>query len=201
MKLFAHAFVTIFVVMDPIGNIPIFLALTRELSRAERRRAGLQATSVAGLVVVGFAVAGRWLLSLLSISIPSIEIGGGVVLGLAALQLLLPGVAGGSPGEADQANVALVPLGTPLLAGPGAIAATLVFMRKAHGPAGDAQVILAIAATLAIVLVVLRYAGLLGRLIRKGGVEVLSRVFGLLLVAIAVQMIAAGAQQWAAGTA
>lgn len=195
--MFVHAFVTIFVVMDPVGNVPIFLALTREDSKTQRRKEGLQATGVAGLVVIGFAIAGRWILSVLSISIPAIQIGGGAVLGLAALQLLLPGIGGGSLTDTGAVNVALVPLGTPLLAGPGAIAATLVFMRKAHGLSGDAQVMLAIVATLVIVLIVLRYAGLLGRLLRKGGVEVLSRVFGLLLVAIAVQMVASGAQQWA----
>lgn len=119
MTLFVHAFVTIFVVVDPIGSVPIFLVLTREHSKDQRRRAGFEATLVAALAIVVFAVAGRWVRSLLSISIEAIEIGGGVILGLAAFQLLSSNPRGDLTTQGDErVNIALVPLGDAALSGP-----------------------------------------------------------------------------------
>jgi multiple antibiotic resistance protein len=195
MTLFVHSFVTILVVMDPIGNVPVFLALTRSFSGAARQRAAIQATVVAGAVVLGFALVGRYLLSLLGVSLASIEVGGGLVLALAGLQLLLPGL-GGSIVSQQSPNVALVPIGTPLLAGPGAIAATLVYMHKAHGLGQEAVVVSALVATLVVVFVVLWFAGGVGRLLRESATAILSSVFGLILVAIAVQMMAGGARSF-----
>jgi multiple antibiotic resistance protein len=95
------------------------------------------------------------------------------------------------------ANVAFVPLGTPVLAGPGAIAATMVYVRRAHGIAAVFTVLGALATVLVILYLVLRFSGLLSRLLRDNGVELVSRIVGLLLAAIAVQLVATGAQFWA----
>jgi multiple antibiotic resistance protein len=194
--LFASAFVTILVVMDPVGTVPVFLSLTRDHSRAQQHRASLVATVVAGSVVYSFALFGQEVLHLLGISVAALEVAGGLVLIAAALELLHPppAVAGRLPGTA---NVAFVPLGTPLLAGPGAIAATMVYIRRAHGVGDFFTVLGALAAVLVLLYLVLRFSGLLSRVLRDNGVELVSRIVGLLLAAIAVQLIATGAQFWA----
>ena len=194
--LFASAFVTIFVVMDPLGTVPMFLSLTRDQKPAQQHRAALQATAVAASVVYSFALFGQEVLHLLGISVAALEVAGGLILILAALELLHPASTG--PGRLPgSANVAFVPLGTPLLAGPGAIAATMVYVRRAHGIGAVFTVLGALATVLVILFLVLRFSGLLSRLLRDNGIELVSRIVGLLLAAIAVQLIATGAQFWA----
>ncbi len=195
MDLFAQAFVTILVVMDPMGTAPVFLSLTADKTPAERHRAAMQATAVAASVVYVFALFGQEILHLLGISVAALEVAGGLILVLAALELLhAPLGAGGKLGAS--ANVAFVPLGTPLLAGPGAVAATMVYVRRAQGFGGVVAVIGALAAVLLIVYLSMRFAGGLRRLLRDNGIEITSRVVGLLLAAIAVQMVATGVQVW-----
>jgi multiple antibiotic resistance protein len=195
VNLFAEAFVTILVVMDPVGNVPAFLALTRDQRAVEPRRAALQATAVAASVVYVFALFGQEILHLLGISVAALEVAGGMILVLVALELLEAPLSrrGSSHGAV---NVAFVPLGTPLLAGPGAIAATMVYVRRAHGAGEVAVVIGALAAVLVIVYLAMRFAGVLRRLLRDNGIELTSQIVGLLLAAIAVQMVAMGVQVW-----
>jgi multiple antibiotic resistance protein len=196
MNLFAQTFVTILVVMDPPGNVPVFLALTRELHEAERRRAAAQATVVAAGVVYAFALFGQELLRLLGISVAALEVSGGLLLTLVALQLLDPTGSERRPLRGGP-NVALVPLGTPLLAGPGAIAATMIYVRRAHGAGEVAGVLLALLAVLVLVYVALRFAAGVSRVLRDNGIELVSRIVALLLAAIAVQLAATGADFWA----
>lgn len=193
--LFAQTFVTVLVVMDPIGNVPVFLALTRHRTTGERHRAAAQASVVAAGVVFAFAVFGQELLHLLGISLASLEVAGGLVLVLVALSLLHPtgeGTDGGS-----QVNIAFVPLGTPLLAGPGAIAAVMVYIRRAVGFSQDLIVLGALGASLVVSLGSLYFAERIGRLLGENSIELLSRIIGLLLAAIAIQLIATGAFFWA----
>jgi len=139
VKFFGQVFVTLFVIMDPIGNAPIFLVLSGNRSSRERRRLAGEAVLVAGSVIGAFALFGQQILSYLGITIPAIQGSGGLLLLLVALELLTGEV---TPSEDhDEVNVALVPLGTPLIAGPGAIAAIIVFVRESHG-AGDALAII-----------------------------------------------------------
>jgi multiple antibiotic resistance protein len=194
--LFASAFVTILVVMDPVGNVPVFLSLTRDQKPAQQHRASLQATAVAASVVYSFALFGQEVLHLLGISVAALEVAGGLILIGAALELLHPPTSGQGR-QPGTANVAFVPLGTPLLAGPGAIAATMVYVRRAHGVGEVFTVLGALAAVLAILYLALRFSGVLSRLLRDNGIELVSRIVGLLLAAIAVQLIATGAQFWA----
>jgi multiple antibiotic resistance protein len=194
--LFWSAFVTILVVMDPVGNVPVFLSLTRDMKPAQQHRSSLQAALVAAAVIFAFALFGQEVLHLLGISVAALEVAGGLILGAAALELLHPPPTGQSRLKGS-ANVAFVPLGTPLLAGPGAIAATMVYVRRAHGTGEVFTVLGALAAVLAILYVVLRFSGLLSRVLRDNGIELTSRIVGLLLAAIAVQLIATGAQFWA----
>jgi multiple antibiotic resistance protein len=194
--LFATAFVTVLVIMDPLGNVPIFLSLTRGHTVGQQHRAALLASLVAGGVILTFALFGQQVLGLLGISLESLQVAGGLLLLVIALELLHPG-RGAANGDADgSSNIALVPLGTPLLAGPGAIAATMLYARQAHGLGGGLSVVLALAAVLVVVYLSMRYASGLGRLLRDNGIDLLSRVMGLLVAAIAVQLVASAVETW-----
>jgi multiple antibiotic resistance protein len=189
LKLFGEVFVTLLVIVDPPGMVPVFLALTGALPARQRVRAGTLAVRRARGVIVVFAVAGQTLLDYLHVQLPALQGAGGLLLILVALQLLT-GKTDEPEDQAGTSNVALVPLGTPLLAGPGAIVATMLFVRRADGT-GDYLVIgLGILAVMLMVWLVLRFSGVIVRLLRPGGIEVLTRIAGLLLAAIAVQLIA-----------
>ena len=186
--LFTSTFVTLIVILDPPGAGPIFLALTRNLPPKAKAAAARRASLVALVVIASFAVFGQRILDYLHISLPALQGSGGLLLLIVALQLL-------TGEESDQhadagVNVALVPLGTPLLAGPGAIVATMLAVKQADGAAGYAAVGLALVAALLVVWLVFTFAAPLGKLLRPSGIVLLSRIAGLLLSAIAVQMIA-----------
>lgn len=184
--------VTMFVIMDPVGNVPIFLSVTRRLSVEARNRAALIAVVAASLVIVVFATIGRQVLGYLGVSVPALQAAGGLLLLLVALELLtgrdVPDR--GEPAPGDHVAVAMVPLGTPLLAGPGAIVATIVFVTRAEDVADHAMIATGIGAVLLVVYLGLRFSGLLIRVLRRSGILLLSRIAGLLLAAIAVQMLA-----------
>lgn len=185
---FVSMFVTLLVIMDPPGALPIFLALTGSLTNQQKVAAARRASLVALGVIASFAVFGQQILNYLHISLAALQGAGGLLLLLVALQLLT-----GSEQEqhADAGvNVALVPLGTPLLAGPGAIVATMLAVQQAEGPAALISVAAALVAALAVVWVFLRFAGTIHRVLRDSGTVLLTRIAGLLLSAIAVQMVA-----------
>ena len=131
LKLFGEVFVTLLVITDPPGMMPIFLALTGPLPARDRNRAAWQAVALALGVIVIFAVAGQTLLDYLHVDLPALQAAGGLLLVLVALELLT-GKAD-DPSQQVTSNIALVPLGTPLLAGPGAIVATMLFVQRADG--------------------------------------------------------------------
>ena len=193
--LLAQAFVTVLVIMDPLGNIPIFLTLTKDRTRAQQRTAALQSVSVAAGVILAFALFGQQILHLLGISIEALQVAGGLLLVGVALELLGP-AGHGATDEPKAGNIAFVPLGTPLLAGPGAIAATILYMRRAEGIGGNLSVVLALLGALAVVYLVMRYSGVIGRVLKTNGIDLMSRVMGLLLAAIAVQLVAGGIAHW-----
>jgi multiple antibiotic resistance protein len=194
-RLFLEALVTILVIMDPVANAPVFLALTADRGPAERRRAARQATVVAASVILVFALFGQGILALLGISLPALQVAGGLLLVLVALELLRPPVES-APAARPGQNIALVPLGTPLLAGPGAIAATMVYMSAADTALQVVAVVAALLVALAVVYVALRSAARLAGVLKQNGIDLLSRVVGVLLAAIAVQLVASGIQEW-----
>ncbi|MEO7430108.1 MAG: MarC family protein [Acidimicrobiales bacterium] len=197
LTLFATAFVTVLVIMDPIGNIPIFLALTKGQDLPQRRRAAALSSSVAGAVILAFALGGQQVLELLGISLEALQVACGLLLLVIALELLHPsGDDGRSALTSGDTNIALVPLGTPLLAGPGAIAATMLYTRQANDLGGSLSVVLALVAVLGVVYLSMRYASLFARVLRHNGIELLSRVMGLLVAAIAVQLVAQAVEAW-----
>jgi multiple antibiotic resistance protein len=139
-------------------------------------------------VIIGFAIAGETLLDYLQIELPARQAAGGLLLVLVSLQLLTGQAE--DPNAARTSNVALVPLGTPLLAGPGAIVATMLFVRGADSTSDYVAVAAAIVSVMIIVWLMLRFSGVIVRLLRPAGIEVLTRIAGLLLAAIAVQLMA-----------
>jgi multiple antibiotic resistance protein len=195
--LLAEVFVTLFVIMDPPGTIPLFLALTGGVSPRQRKRAAWQAVAVAFLVIVSFALFGRQLLTYLNISLPALQCAGGLLLLLVALELLT-----GKhevPSETQDVNVALVPLGTPLLAGPGAIVATMVFVEQVDDWPTFAAVALGVVGVHVMLWAFMRYSVVILRVIRESGVTLVTRISGLLLSAIAVQLVADAVRAFIAG--
>ena len=190
---FATTFTTLLVIQDPLGAIPIFLSLTSRQTPPERAASARQATVVSFAVIVLFAVFGRYILKFLGISVPSLQVAGGLLLLLVALELLTDKADESPDPEAVSTNVALVPLGTPLLAGPGAIVAAMVAVESASGSiVGWTSVTAAMIATHVVIWLTLRFSVALHRFLGDSAIRVLTRIFGLLLAAIAVQMIAAG---------
>src|SRR5262249_57589999 len=136
-------------------------------------------------VMVVFAVGGQQIRAYLGITLPALQGAGGLLLLLVALELLT-GKAD-DPSRQATANVALVPLGTPLLAGPGAIVATMLFVQRADTAGEYLQIAGAVLLVMLVVWLGLRFSGLVVRLLRPAGIEVVTRIAGLLLAAVAVQ--------------
>lgn len=189
---FLSLFTILFVIMDPPGNIPVFLALTSKADVPAQKKAALHATLTSFFVIVCFALFGHYILNLLQISVEALRLSGGVLLFLVAMELLT----GKDQQEPDatgdySVNVALVPLGTPLLAGPGTIVAVMVAVSNASGNLPQTTAVAAAVVAMHLVLwVSLYFAVRLSGVLGEGGTLLLTRIAGLLLAAIATQMIA-----------
>lgn len=182
-----QAFVTLFVILDPPGAAPIFLSLASGKSIKVQRRLAWQAATVSLFVIVTFALFGNALLSYLNISLPALQGAGGILLLITGLGLLT-----GSITDSDSAasqNIALVPLGTPLLAGPGAIVTTMLYVQKAEGNEQLGALAIAIVAVHLIIGITFMFSTKILSVIKDSGVTLLARIAGLLLSAIAVEMI------------
>jgi multiple antibiotic resistance protein len=183
-------FVTLTVIMDPVGVAPIFISTTAPLSHKERQQAAWRAVLAAGGLIIGFALFGGAVLDYLDVSVDSLSIAGGLLLLLVALEMLR-GM--DYPEEGGRAqDVALVPIATPLLAGPGAIATVIVLSRRHDELAGKVSVLIGILAALAVVGIGMLVAERVSRMFPEALIQFLTRVFGLLLSAIAVQLVVNG---------
>jgi multiple antibiotic resistance protein len=182
---FGETVVTLLVIMDPPGTAPIFVALTRGYSQQQTKRAAISAVGAAAGLILGFALFGRVILDYLHVSLESLSIAGGLLLLLVALEMLRGEDMVPPPGQ----KVALVPLATPLLAGPGAIATVMVLARQHSGGGGRLGVLLGILVAALVVGLVLLLAGRLAQLVPDAILQFVTRVFGLLLSAIAVQLV------------
>ena len=187
VALFTSVIVTFFVIMDPLGTVPIFIALTRKEKAQKQKRLALQAVLISFSVIIVFALFGNQILGFLDISLPSLQASGGLLLLLVALELLTGKDA--EPAKTGDVSVALVPLGTPLLAGPGAIAATIIFVRQSNNLAYFLTIILGLIAVHVILYLFLRFSIPVMRIVGRGGITVATKLAGLLLAAIAVQMM------------
>jgi multiple antibiotic resistance protein len=195
--LLVEVFVTLFVIMDPPGTIPIFLSLTSGRSTATIKRAAWQAVAVSFFVITVFALFGQAILHYLHISLPALQCSGGLLLLLVALELLTGNEK--EPTANQDVNVALVPLGTPLLAGPGAIVATMLFSRRVDDFATFSAVALGVVLVHACIWLAMRFSVRILKVFMESGVVLVTRIAGLLLSAIAVQMVADAVRAFIAG--
>jgi multiple antibiotic resistance protein len=182
-----QSFVTLFVIFDPPGAAPIFLGLVADRTPKQRRKLAVQAASVSLFVISFFALFGQFILDYLHISIASLQAAGGLLLLLVSLELLTGKESGST--EARDKNVALVPLGTPLLAGPGAIVATMIFVQQVQNTGQAVGLVSAVLAVHVVIALVLISSTTILKVIKESGVNLVARIAGLLLAAISVQML------------
>ena len=183
----AQAFVTLFVILDPPGAAPIFLGLASGKTVKEQRKLAWQAAAVSLFVIVSFALFGNAILSYLNISLAALQGAGGILLLITGLGLLTGSLT--ESNSASSKNIALVPLGTPLLAGPGAIVTTMLYVQKSEGNDQLAALAIAIFAVHFLIGLTFMFSTKILSVIKDSGVEMLARIAGLLLSAIAVEMI------------
>jgi multiple antibiotic resistance protein len=183
-----QAFVTLMVILDPPGNAPIFLAVLGERSAKEGRQLAIQAAAISFLIIAGFALFGRFILDYMDVSIGAMQAAGGLLLLMVSLNLLT----GKEDNEltSGSKNVAMVPLATPLLAGPGAIVAVMIFAQKVQNFEMGAALAATVVVVHAFVALALMASTYILKVIGKAGVDLLARIAGLVLSGIAVQMLA-----------
>lgn len=194
------AFVTFFVVIDPVAIAPLFLTLVHDSSEALRRQMALKATAIAAGVLLVFAVSGDVFLRSLGITLSALRIAGGALLFLLSIDMVLARPSGlrtttaGEEAEAThKADIAVFPLAIPLIAGPGAITSTVLLIgRHAGDPVQQAAVMVVLFFVLVLNLGVLLAATRLMRVLGVTGVNVVTRVFGIILAALAVQFMLDG---------
>ena len=199
LEYLVSAVVTLFVVVDPIGLAPTFVAVTAGLPKAARRQVALRAAIIAGVVLAGTALIGDWLLRQLGITLPAFRIAGGLLLFSIASEMVLGVRTERQSRDAEQAieehvrNVAVFPLAVPLLAGPGAITATVLLSgQAAFRPLYLAILIGVIAAIVFVCLLVFWLATRIATMLGTTGSMLLSRLLGVLLASLAVQYVIDG---------
>lgn len=199
-ELIVKAFVTIVVVIDPVGTAAVFAALTHGADARRRRAMALRGTLLATLILVVFAVLGEALLEALSIGLPAFRVAGGILLLLAAIDMVFArpsGVRGTTDAEEAEAmerdDISVFPLAFPLIAGPGAMTTVLLFAGRGGGdPVLLGAFFGVLLAALALTLVALLMAGRIATLLGVTGTNVIGRIFGVILAALAAQFIIDG---------
>ena len=189
------ALVTMFVVIDPIGIAPLFLALTQGMTPRQRRRIAIRATLTAAFVLALFAFFGEAVLGFIGISMPAFRIAGGILLFLTALDMLFERRTKRREGrtEAEEFNdPSVFPLAIPLMAGPGAIASVILLIGEKPGGEGLLTVLVITALTLLVMALILMASSYLDRVIGKTGIDVITRILGMLLAALSVQFVLDG---------
>ena len=198
MATYITAFVTLFVVIDPIGLAPIFIALTPGQTGAQRRRIGARSLVIAAILLTLFGLTGDAILSGIGISISAFRIAGGLLLFLTALDMLFERRTERREGQAgDEAHAddpSVFPLAMPLLAGPGALATMILLVGENQGAAHVVMVHVMMLAVLAICMVLFALATPLARALGRTGTMVVTRLLGMLLAALSVQFVIDGLQ-------
>lgn len=196
---FAATFISFFAVIDPIGTVPVFVAVTRNHDEATKRKLAFVAAGVSAAVLVFFVIAGEIILTAMDIPLPAFRIAGGLVLFLFAISMIL----GESKPEhevtlAESAqDIAIYPLAVPSLAGPGAMLAAVLFTENARFNLWEqAQTVLMMLAVLLVALVAMLLAGRVQRVIGHSGASVISRVMGLILASTATNNVLLGITEY-----
>lgn len=189
------AFGSLFAIMDPIALVPAFVAMTARDSRVARIRMARLACAVAAGVMVLFVLTGSWIFKLLGVTLPAFQIAGSVLLFLIALDMLYakPTAARETAEEVEAGaakdDIAITPLGVPMLAGPGAISAALILRAQAQGWAQHIALLVCIGLVCALGYLILRFAALSAHRINPLLLKLTARLMGLLLAAVAVQFV------------
>ena len=206
MEFTIAALVTILVVLDPIGLVPSFIAITQGLPAKSRRSVALRACLIAAAILAGSALAGDWLLRMLSISLPAFRIAGGLLLFSIASEMVFGVRVVRQTETAEHAieervrNIAAFPLAIPLMAGPGAITASVLLSGRSGGdPVKLGALLGVIAAVMVLCFIVFELAGRIGNLLGTTATSVASRILGVLLAALAVQFVIDGVKVAMAG--
>lgn len=197
LELFLKSFLTLFVVVDPVGLVPVFLALAGDRPPRKQAQIARKAVLVAGGLMVSFFFFGRGLLGYLGISLEALRIAGGILLFRIATEMVFAHHERETEEEKDEArlraDISVFPLAIPLIAGPGALASVLILALEARRePLGYAVVLSTVVLVLALAYVFLRLAVQVRRALGRTGVNVVTRVLGILLAALAVQYVADG---------
>ncbi len=183
-------FVTLWVTIDPLGTVPLYLAVTKHLSPAERRRAAIRASLVAAGILAGFLYLGQYLLEEMRIQLPSFQISGGIVLFLFALTMIFAREQANEPAAEEGRDIAIFPLAMPSIAGPGAMLAVVVLTENNTHNLLQQTATCGVMLTVLVLNLFLMLAGeRIVRLIGRSGLNILSRVMGMILAAVAVQMV------------
>ena len=183
------AVVTLFLIMDPLGNIPLFLSALKDVAPERRRRVLVREIAFAYLVLLVFVFLGNYVLAFLRLEQETISVAGGIVLFLIALRMIFP-VGGAGQSDALEGEPFVVPLAVPLLAGPSTLAALLLLQRSA--PTETALLVVAVTVAWALSGLILLSSTFFYRLLRERGLIAVERLMGMLLVMVAVQMFMEG---------
>lgn len=190
-KEYLSIFITMLVIMDPLGNVPVILALTGEIDPARTRRIILRESFFAALIMIGFGVFGEWLMRMLSIHIETLKVSGGIILFLVALKMVREDIPHVSV-ENRPHEPFVTPIATPLLAGPAALVAE-IFAIHQTGTSDEMLIVCAmITAALTVTTVILLFSTELKKVLSYRGLEALSKLMGLLLLTLAVEMVLNG---------
>ncbi len=194
------AFVTLFVVIDPLGIAPIFASITPKDAAPQRRKIAVKGVTIAAVILIAFALGGQALLTAMGIGLPAFQIAGGLLLLLLSIDMVMvrhSGLRETTPGEAEEgiqrSDVSVFPLAIPLIAGPGALTSIVLLMGEARqDPVVQGLVLAVMLVVLAITLICLLVTGRLIRLLGQTGINVVTRVFGIIMAALSVQFILDG---------
>jgi len=197
--LFIHALVGVFVIVNPFGNVPLFISLTQKFTTVERRNAIVKSIVIATAILLVFALIGKFLFDILNVSLDSLRIAGGLLLLAIAFDMLM----GRSPAskidpEEEREAVAVTPMATPLLAGPGAMTTVMIYMNEADTMVGvntnivKGLLLVAIILAMGAAFLILINCDWVYGVIKKDGARVLTKIMGIVLATIAVEMAATG---------
>jgi multiple antibiotic resistance protein len=197
-RLFLTQLVTLVAVLDPVGHLTLFLTATSRLTATERRRAALAAVGLALLVLITFGWLGQYLLDAMGISLLSFQIAGGVIIFLFALTMVLGSASATvEVSDAGWRSVAVYPLAVPVLAGPGSLLTVMVLVdNNRFSPVDQVLTLGALLIVLAVLLGVFLLAEPLSRLLGGAGTNLLRRVMGLVLAALAVNLVLNAVSTW-----
>lgn len=203
-ELFLAAFVTFFVVIDPPGVTPMFMTLTQHTSPAWQRKMAWKSVGIASAVLIGFAFGGQWLLGKLHVSLDAFRIAGGALLFLIAIDMLFEKrterreernekvLAEAAKHPERFEDVSVFPLAIPLIAGPGAIASVMLFFAQNDSWAGKGAVMAGVGANLLLCLICFLGAGFISKVMGKTVLAMITRIFGIILAALAAQFLVDG---------